>query len=135
MNAATLNTYTCTNRVDTLIECFNSNLSTLSRKTGDTADCNQTVCNLRNLSLQQALQEDWSSTAQDNLWIIVLVVYTKDDRTNSLTLAVSITRNLLSLRQHELVVLIIYNQNLALPNLINLTRDNLTYAILVFVVE
>ena len=31
--------------------------------------------------------------------------------------------------------LIIYNQNLALPNLINLTRDNLTYAILVFVVE
>ena len=30
---------------------------------------------------------------------------------------------------------IIYNQNLALPNLINLTRDNLTYAILVFVVE
>ncbi|CUP56774.1 Uncharacterised protein [Segatella copri] len=81
------------------------------------------------------MQEDWSSTAQDNLWIIVLVVYTKDDRTNSLTLAVSITRNLLSLRQHELVVLIIYNQNPALPNLINLTRDNLTYAILVFVVE
>ena len=111
---------------------------------GEVEDENKeiTLSEARKIEPDYEVGEDVSETVDFNkfgrraiLWIIVLVVYTKDDRTNSLTLAVSITRNLLSLRQHELVVLIIYNQNLALPNLINLTRDNLTYAILVFVVE
>ena len=135
MNTATLNTYTSSNRVNTLIEALHSNLGTLTRETGNATDSNQAICNLRNLSLQQALQEDWRCTAQDNLRIVVIVVNTKDDGTYSLALTIHITRNLLRLRQHLLVVLVINDKNLALPYLINLTRDYLSNTVFIFIVE
>ena len=86
MYTTPLNTNTGSYWVDTIIVALNSNLGTVARDTGYTLDGNQTILNLRNLSLKQALQELWTCTAQDNAWVVVLVLYLLNDGTYGLTL-------------------------------------------------
>ena len=88
MHTATLNTYAGSYWVDTIIVALNGNLSTIARDTSHALDGNQTVLNLRNLSLEQTLQELWACTAQDDAWVVVLVLYLLNDGTYSLTLVI-----------------------------------------------
>ena len=133
VNTATLHANTSSNWVDTLIKAFNSNLCAFSRKASNTTDSDQALCNLRNFSLQQTLQESRSCTAQDNLRIIVIIINAVDDCTNGLALTIHIARNLLCLRQDKFIVLIVYDKYLTLPNLVNFTRNDLSYTILVLI--
>ena len=55
--------------------------------------------------------------------------------TNCLALTILITWNLLALRENQLIILFVNKQNLTLPSLINLTRDNLTNTVLILVIE
>ena len=135
MHTATSYTYTCSYRVDALVEAFYSNLSTLTWHTSNSANSDKSVGNLRNLSFEKTLKEFRAGTRKDNLWIVVLVVYTLNNGADSLTLTILVSRNLLCLRQDKLVVLIVNNENLALPYLVNLSCNNLTYAILIFIVK
>ena len=57
MNAATLDTYASAYWIDAVVIALNSYLSTLTRHTGNATNGNQTILNLRNLSLEQSLQE------------------------------------------------------------------------------
>jgi hypothetical protein len=49
MNTATLNAYTSTNWINTIVEALYGNLCTLSWETSYATDSNLTFCNLRNL--------------------------------------------------------------------------------------
>ena len=57
MNTATLDTYASSYWINTIVIALDSYLSTLTRHTGNATNGNQTILNLRNLSLQQTLQE------------------------------------------------------------------------------
>ena len=135
MHATSFHTHTCTNRIYAVIKALDSYLGTFSRHAGNLANGNQSVIDFRHLSLKQTFKEHRTCTRKDNLRIVVLVVYTQNNGTNSLALAIDISRNLLTLRKNQLVVLIVNDKHLTLPNLINLTRNNLSYAILVFIIE
>ena len=58
MHTTTLNTYAGSYWINTVVEALYGNLCTLSRETGNTADCYLTFCNLRNLSLKKTLEEE-----------------------------------------------------------------------------
>ena len=135
MHAATFHTYASTYGINTLIVTLHGNLCTLSRHTGDALHRDQTVGNLGNLSLQQTLQEYGTGTAQDNLRVVILVGHLMDHRTDGLSLVILVVGNLLRLRQDELVVLIIHQQHLALPNLIHLTGNHLAHTILILIIK
>ena len=135
MHTATLHANAGSHGVDALVVALNGNLGTFARHTGNALDSDQTVGNLGNLGLEQALKEHRTGTAEDNLRVVVLVVNTMDDGTYRLALVILVVRNLLALGQDELVVLVVNQQHLALPHLIDLARDNLSHAVLVLVVE
>ena len=135
MNTASADTHAGSHRVDALVVAFHRNLGTLARHTRDALDRNQTVVDFRHLGFEQALQEHRTCARKDNLRVVVLVVHAQDDRTHGLTLTILVRRNLLCLRQYHLVVLIVNEQHLALPDLINLARDNLSHAVLILVIQ
>ena len=62
VNTATLDTHAGAYRIDTLIIALHSHLGTITRHTGHTADGDQTIVDLRHLSLEQTLQEDGRGT-------------------------------------------------------------------------
>ena len=135
MYTTTSNTYAGSYGIDTVVITLDSHLGTFTRHTGYATDGNQTVVNLRNLSLEQALKEQIRGTAQNDARIVVLVLHFLDNGTDGLALVVVVGRNLLTLRQVELVALIVDEQHLALPNLVNLSADNLSDLVLVFLVQ
>ena len=134
MHAATLHTDTGAYGVNALVITLHGNLCTLTRHTRNALHGNQPVGNLGNLGLKQTLQEHGTGTAQDNLRVVVLVVHLMNHGTDGLTLVILVVGNLLTLGQDKFVVLIVYKQHLALPHLINLTRDNLSHAILILII-
>ena len=135
MHTTTLHTYAGTYRIDTLVVALYSYLGTIAWHTGHTTDGNQTIVDLRHLSLEQTLQEHGRGTRKDNTGIVVLVLHLLDDGTNGLALVIVVVGNLLTLRQMELVTLIVDQQHLTLPNLVNLATDHLTHTVLVLLIQ
>ena len=135
MHTATLHTHAGSYGINTVVVALNGNLCALTRHAGNLLNGDQSVVDLGHLSLQQTLQEHGARTAQDDLRVVVLVGHLMDDGTNGLTLAILVGRDLLRLRQDQLVVLIINEQHLTLPYLIDLTAHDLSYTILVLVVQ
>ena len=62
MYTTTLHTNTSTYRIDTLVIALYSHLRTITRHTSHLLDGDQTIVDLRHLSLQQTLEEDRAST-------------------------------------------------------------------------
>ena len=135
MHTTTLHAHTGTYRVDTVVETFHGHLGALARHAGYLLDGYQAIVDFRHLGFQEALQEAGTGTAEDNFRIVVLVIHPLDDGPYSLALAVNVCGNLLRLRQYQLVVLIIHQQHLALPDLIDLGRNHLTHLVLIFIIE
>ena len=134
-NTTSIYTHTSTNWVDALVITLNCNLCSLTRHASHTLNGYEAISNLWHLSLKQTLKEHRTCTTQNNLRIVVLVVNAKDNGTQGLALAILVFLYLLTLRQNQFVVLVINEQHLALPHLINLGADNLTHAILILIVE
>ena len=135
MNAATLNTHARSNGVYALVVALNGNLGALSRHAGDASYADESVCNLGYLSLEQSLKECGAGAREYDFGVVVLVVDALDDGTHGLALAVHVARNLLRLGEDKLVVLVVYYEHLALPYLVHLTCDDLSHAILVFIIQ
>ena len=135
VHTATLNTYAGSYWIDTVVVALNSHLGTVARDTGHTLDGNQSVLNLRYLSLEQTLQEYRACTREDDTRVVVLVLYLLYYGTYGLALVVVVARNLLLLWQVQLVTLIVNQQYLALPNLVNFTANYLVNLIIVLLVE
>ena len=57
MNTTTLYTDTCSNWINTLIKTLNGNLRTFTRHTGNLANSDKTVANLRNLSFKKTFKK------------------------------------------------------------------------------
>ena len=95
MYTASLYTDTGSYWVYALIKRLYCYLGTLARHTCYATDGNKTIINLRHFGLEESLQEDGSCTAEDNLWIVVLVVHSQDDGTHGLTFTIYVGRNLL----------------------------------------
>ena len=134
MNTWTLHTNTSTYRIDTVIVRLNCNFCTFARNTRNFFNGNQSVVNFGNFHLEQALQKHRWSTAQNNFWIIVLIVYTSHYSTSRFAFTVEIARNLFSLGKQQFIAFIIEQQDFLLPNLINFRTDYSTYPINIFVV-
>ena len=135
MHTASLYTYAGSNGVDAVIIAFHCHLGTVSRHTGNTAYGNQSVGNLRHFSFKQSFQKHRSSTAKNDAWVVVLIVNTQDHSLHCLALTVVVTGNLLAFGQMEFVALVIHEQHLALPHLINLGAHHLAYTVLILVIK
>lgn len=114
VDTAAMNTHAGADGVDAVVEALDSHLGTLTGHTGYLLDGDKAVLNLRDLTLQQTLQEGGTCAGEDNLGVVVLVVNTLDDGQHRLTLAVDISGNLLALGQDELIVVVVNEQHLAL---------------------
>ena len=135
MHTASLYTYTGSYGIDTVVVALDSHLGTLTRHAGNAANGDQTILNLRNLGLQHALQEQRTGTRKNDAGIVVLVLYLLDDSTNGLTLVIVVGRNLLCLRQVQFITLIIDEQHLTLPHLVNLSRNYLSDLVLILIIQ
>ena len=135
MYTATLHTYTSAYWIDTLVVALNSHLSAITWHTSHLLNGNQTIIDLRHLSLEQTLQEDRTGTREDDTRVVVLILYLLYDGTNSLTLVVVIRGNLLLLGQVQLITLIVHQQHLALPDLVNLTANYSVHLILILLIK
>ena len=125
MDSCTFDTYARANRIDAVIEALHSYLGTLTRDAGDVLDANQAVMHLGYLLLEQTLQEQRAGTTEDDLRILVLVINLYNHGANSVALAIEVRRDLVLLGQVELVVLLVKQQHLFLPNLIELAGNDL----------
>ena len=135
MYTTTLHTYAGSYWVDAVVVTLHSHLGTLTRHTGNAADGNQAVVDFRNLGLEHTLQELSAGTRQDDAGIVVLVLYLLHDGTDGLALTVVVRWNLLGLWQVKLVALVVDEQYLTLPHLVNLSADNLSHLVLVLLVQ
>ena len=135
MDTRTLHTDTSTYRIDTVVEGLNGYFRTLTRDTGDVLDRDQTFLDLRDLLLEQALQEERSGTTQHNLRIRVVILHLDYYGTYHITLSVEVRRDLVLLRQVELVPLFVQQQDLFLPYLVQLTRHDLATHIFIMLIE
>ena len=103
MDTRTFHAYASSNRIDTLIVRLNCYLSTFTRNTGNLLDCDKTVVDFRNFLFKQTLQEHRRSTAQDNLRVVILIVYTSYYRTNSFAFTIEIAWNLFCFRKFRIL--------------------------------
>ena len=135
VDAATLHADTRSNGVDAVVVALSGNLCTLARDAGNAAQTDKAVGNLGDFGLEQTLQECRTGATQEDFRVSVGIVHAVDDGAHGVSLMEEVAGNLLTLRQQQLVVLIVNEKRLVLPSLIDFGRDNLAHAILVFVVE
>ena len=135
MNTTPFYTYTGTYGIDSVIIRLHCDLGTFARNTGNLFNGNQTIIDFRHFHFEQTLQENGRSTRQNNLRIIVLVVYAGNYCTGRFTFAIEVARDLFRLRQQQLVSFIVQKQHFFLPDLIYLCVDDCTYFINIFIIN
>ena len=132
--AASANAHACSYRVDALVVALYGHLCTLAGYAGDAADAYKTVCNLRNLCLQQLLQEHGARAAEENLRITILVVNAVNNSPHRVALVEEVAGNLLILWQEELISFVVEKQCLAFPSLIDIGNDDFALQILILII-
>ena len=107
VHTATLYAYTCAYRVDAVVEALYCYLGALARDAGDAFKQDESVVNLRHLNFKQTAEEFRACARNYHLRVVVGVLYFLDDGADGFALAVTVARNLLFLREDELVVLLV----------------------------
>ena len=131
MYTRTFHTHASSYRIDTIVIRFNGNFSTLSRNTGNRLDGDQTIVDFRNFKFEQTLQEQFVCTGKDDLRIVVVVIHPLYDSTHGFTFTVKISRDLFCFREQQLITLVIQQQDLLLPYLVNIGCDDIADFILI----
>ena len=72
---------------------------------------------------------------EDDAWIVVVHLHALDDGLDRIAFAVEVVGNLLRLGEYQLVLLVVEDQHLLLPHLIDLAGDDLADLLRVFLVE
>ena len=134
-HAASLHTDACAYWIDAIVVALHRHLSSLARHACHTADRDESVGHFRHFRFKKALEEDGGGAAEDDAGIVVLVVNTQHDGLNGLALAIGVARDLLALRQMELIALVVDEKHLALPHLIDFGAHHRSYLVLILVVE
>ena len=83
--------------------------------------------NLRHLNFKQTAEEFRACARNYHLRVVVGVLHFLDDGADGFALAVTVARNLLFLREDELVVLLVKNKHFAFPDLVDLAYYNLAF--------
>ena len=135
MNAGSLHAHAGTYGVDAVVVALYGNLCTLTRYACHGTDKDKSVVDFGHFELEEAAQEILACARHRNLGIIVLVIYVIDHCTHGFALAVEVARNLLVLGEQKLVLVVVEKQNLALPELIDLTRRKFALHLLKFGVD
>ena len=131
MNTGTFHSDAGADRVDTVIVRLNGHFCSLSRNTGNRLDGDQTIVDFRNFKFEQTLQEQFVCTGKDDLRIVVVVVHPLYDSTHGFTFTVKISRDLFCFREQQLITLVIQQQDLLLPYLVNIGCDDIADFILI----
>ena len=101
----------------------------------DLLDRNQPVVNLGNLHFEQPFEEFGRRTRKHDQRRVVAHFDAGNDRLDRISLAEKIARDLLGLGHHQFVVLVVEDQHLFFPHLINLAGDNFAHLVLVLFVQ
>ena len=135
VHAAASDAHAGSHGVDTVVEALHGHLGALARNAHHLMDYNLTVGNLGHLLLQQRFEEGGAGARDDDLGVVVVVGHALHDGTDGVALMIVVGGNLLALGKGELVVFVVYNENLAFPHLIDLAGDNLAHAVFILIIE
>ena len=135
MDTCSFDTHTSADRVDTIVEGLYRHFSALTRDTGDILNRNQTFLHLRHFLLEETLQEERCGTGEDDFRSLVLVLHLDNYGANDIALTIVIGRDLVLLGQIEFVTLLIEEQHLFLPYLIEFAGNDLSHHVAVFEIE
>jgi len=134
MYTRTFHTHASSYRIDTIVIRFNGNFSTLSRNTGNRSYQNQTVVNFGHFELEKTAKKFIGRAGYQNFRIVVLVIDFQHDSPHGLTLPVKIRRYLFGFRQQQLITVVIDQQHLLFPNLVNFGTYQFAYFIFISIV-
>ena len=102
---------------------------------GNLLDGDESVENLRHLLFEGPLEELGRRPREDDAGLVVVHLDRLDDRLNRVALAVVVVRDLLGLGQQEFVLLVVEDEHLLFPNLVDLARDEFADLLRVFAVK
>ena len=113
-------------RVDPLVVGLDSHLGALARYTDNLLDGDEAIEYLRNLMLEEFLKELVGCSGKSDVrGGVVLHLHALDDGAEGVSLLESLSWNLLGLRQMKLIVVIVKDDDLLRPSLVDLTREYL----------
>ena len=135
VDARTLHADAGAHRVDALVVGLHGDLGALAGDADDLLDGDQTVENLGNLLLEQPFEELVGRTREDDARLVVVHLDRLDDGLDRVALAVEVVGDLLGLREDQLVLLVVEDQHLLFPHLVDLARDDVADLLRVFFVE
>ena len=124
IDARTLHADACTDGVDAVVVGFDRDLGPLAGDADDFLDGDQTVGNLGNLLLEQTFEELAGCAREDDAGLVVVHLDRLDDGFDGVALAIEIVGNLLAFGENQLVLVVVENQHLLFPDLVNLAGDD-----------
>ena len=134
VDAAALHAHAGTYGVNAVVVALNGNFSALARNACDAAEADEAVGDFGDFRFEQALQEHGRGAREVNLRVAVGIVHTVDDGAHGVALMEEVAGNLLRLGQVKFVALVVHEERLALPRLVNLGSDDFAHAVLIFIV-
>ena len=130
MDSASLDADAGAYGVDAVVVAFHGYLSALAGDAGHAADGDQAVVHLGNLVLEQAGQEAVVGAGDDHLRVVVGVVDGLDNGAHHVALVEEVAGDLLVLGHEQLVLIVVQQEHLALPDLAHLAEDDLALLLL-----
>ena len=125
----------CSDRVNPVVIRLYGNFRPLPRDTHNLLDGDETVVNLRNLSLEEFRKELVGNARKRDNRSRVPHLHGLDDGLHGVTLLEVLARNLLHLRKFQFIALVVKENNLLSPGLMNLSGEELSDHILIFIIK
>ena len=121
--------------INTVVVAFHSDLGAFSRDAGHGADVDETVVDFRHFKFEEGTEELLRGAAHCDLGIVVLVVDIGDDCTHHFALAEKVAGDGFAFGQDQLVLVLVEQQDLLAPCLIDFGRDQLAFDFFEFCVD
>ena len=134
-DAATLDADAGAYGVDAVVVAFHGYFGAFARDACHAAHGDETVGDFGDFLFEQAAQKFGRGARQVDAGVAVAVVHAVDDGADVVAFVEEVAGYLLAFGQVKLVVLVVHEQGLALPCLIDLGGDEFAHAVFVFVVE
>ncbi len=135
MDTRTLDTHACADGVDAIVEALDGDFGAFARDAGHGADADQAVVDFRHLKFEEAAKEILVGARHGDLGVVVVVVHIGDDGADGLTLAEEIAGDGLVFGQKQLVFLIVEQEGLTRPCLVDLAGHQFPFQVFEFLVD
>ena len=135
VDSASLYADACSYGVDAVVVALYGDFRALTGDACHGLDRDESIVDFGHFLLEQAAQEPVVGAADDHLGVVVGVVDALNDGPHDVALVEEVARYLLLLRHYELVLLLVDEQHLLLPDLMYLSGDDFALELAEFGVD